>query len=165
MHAQENVPAPKRSSRKRGTPAMALESIGEEAEPEEDMNSKPEAPAQAEALLQTDLEADAEEGAPEGTGAQVKPPLPGKARRGRAAEKEEAEQGMQDIHAHKLRCPYYRPAIYRVIERTQWPTKSSCHDAKDPHVLHMREHGLKLQHLQGFLRHKRQAAQAGKCLM
>lgn len=96
VHAQENIPAPKRSSRKRGAPAPALDAITEEEQTEEDTESKPEVPAEAKAAVQAAPDTNAQEAAPAGNaGAVGKPPLPGRARRGRAAKKEEAEEGMQ----------------------------------------------------------------------
>ena len=99
MHAQENIPAPKRSNRNCAAPAQALDAITEEAESEENTGPKPEAPAEAEAAMQTASDTNAQEAAPASNlGAAGKPPLPSRALRGRAAKKEEAEEGTQSTY-------------------------------------------------------------------
>ena len=92
-HAQENAPAPKRSGRRRGAPAKALDPIAEEAQPEEDARPEPEATMEAEAepAPLTVPELNVQESAPLGNVATGKPPLPGRPRGGRAAKD---EQGM-----------------------------------------------------------------------
>ena len=105
MHAQENALASKRSNRKRGAPATALDAITEEAEPDEKAIPEPEAPPQAEAALQKAPDISAQEA----SGARSKAPLPGRARRGRAARDEEGENGTQNNshHALVLQCHSY----------------------------------------------------------
>ena len=103
VHAQENAPATKRSTRKRGAPAAALDAITEEVEPDENAGPEPEVTAQAEAALQAAPDSTAQEAG----GAKGKPPLPSRARRGRAAKKEEGEPGKQSNSNHDLIWQYH----------------------------------------------------------
>ena len=96
VHAQENAPATKQSTRKRGAPAADLDAMTEEVEPDENARPEPEVTAQAEAVLQNAPDSSAQEA----SGARDKPPLPSRARRGRAAKNEEGEPGKQSISHH-----------------------------------------------------------------
>ena len=101
-HVQENVPAPRRGSRKRGAAAQTLETVAEEEQPEDE--AKPEETG-AEDVQDIDIVGDAEAAPvakPKG-----KPPLPGKPQRGRAAKKEEAHTGECSVGrcAHTCHVP------------------------------------------------------------
>ena len=101
-HVQENVPAPRRGSRKRGAAAQTLDTVAEEEQPEDE--AKPEE-TEAEDVQDIDIVGDA--GVPPVAKPKGKPPLSGKPQRGRAAKKEDADTGERSAGrcAHTCHVP------------------------------------------------------------
>ncbi len=89
---QENVPAPRRGSRKRVGAAQTLETVAEEEQPEDEVEAEETG---AEDVQDIDFAKNAEVAPvarPKG-----KPPLPRRPRRGRAAKKDGAATGVCNV--------------------------------------------------------------------